>query len=36
MPEVLGTRISSKLYLWMLDLLESTTAAPEAANDVNG
>lgn len=32
MPEVIGTRISSQLYQWMLGLPESSTAASEAEN----
>lgn len=32
MPEVLGTRISSHLYRWMLDLPESMTADLDHAN----
>jgi hypothetical protein len=36
MPEVIGTRISSHLYLWMLGLPTNSTTAQKAECDENG
>jgi hypothetical protein len=36
MPEVIGTRISSQLYQWMLGLPASSMEAKEAESAKNG